>query len=83
MTNFSIAPEPLNKLVWHFGGKNSELSSSIFVENVDGKNLEHYQLKPSPTINSYVAGENVNIAERYLLEVLVEKFSLNYLNKSI
>ncbi|CAF0747482.1 unnamed protein product [Rotaria sp. Silwood1] len=70
MTNFSIAPEPLNKLVWHFGGKNSELSSSIFVENVDGKNLEHYQLKPSPTINSYVAGENVNIAERYLLEAI-------------
>ncbi|CAF2588467.1 unnamed protein product [Rotaria sp. Silwood2] len=96
MTDFSIAPEPLNKLVWRFDDNNLALSSSIVLADADGENHEYYQSKSPSIINSYETGENVNIAERYLLEVIraspseveekwnrfVQRIEQNYNNRS-
>ncbi|CAF1120790.1 unnamed protein product [Rotaria sordida] len=70
MTDFLIAPEPLNKLIWRFDNKNLALSSSIVVDDVDRENHEHFQSNSSSIVNSCGTGENVNIAERYLLEAI-------------
>jgi hypothetical protein len=70
MADTSIAPEPLNKLVWRSGSVLPYLVTSVVVEDLNGENTEYYQSQPSSTPNPFTVGENVNLVERYLLEVL-------------
>lgn len=70
MADTSIAPEPLNKLVWRSGSVLPYLVTSVVVEDLNGENTEYYQSQPSSTTNPFTVGENVNLVERYLLEVL-------------
>lgn len=74
MTDTVVAPEPLSKIVWRVN-KKFDQSSVVNIEN--GQDYNQYQ---SPSVYSSTgAGENVNIAERYLFEVIFFlKNSLNH-----
>ena len=82
MTDISIAPESLTKLVWRFTGTSLSPSSTVIVEDLDGEPNDYYPIESlSSKSDTYTTGENVNLIERYLLEVIhffSKTFHLNY-----
>ena len=75
MVDTSIPPEPLNKLVWAINKRSLSLTKVDVLEDYEGENnnTQTYYSQRSPVVlsNPYTTGENVNLVERYLSEVLI------------
>ena len=70
MMDISTAPEPLNKLVWRVSVRVPTSSSSVVLQDVDEDDNEVNVGQSSSSVpHPFITGENVNIVERYLLEV--------------